>query len=91
MAAAGVRSASRPAALRECRRLEDSGGVVDVLDALTRLALARGDRDEARLYGERLIKVYLARSQEKEAQELEALLAAAPPRPPRPGPRPSSP
>jgi len=36
--------------------------------------LAQGDREEARTYGERLLKIYQARGQDQEAKKLEALL-----------------
>lgn len=61
-------------ALREFRRLEDTNGIVDALNSLTRLALALDNRQEALDYGERLLKIYQARGQEKEAEKLEKLL-----------------
>jgi tetratricopeptide (TPR) repeat protein len=61
-------------ALREFRRLEDTSGIVSALDSLTRLALALGDRDAALDYGERLLKIYEARGQEKEAKKLQKFL-----------------
>lgn len=61
-------------ALREFRRLEDTNGIVDTLNSLTRLSLAQGDREGARLYGERLLKIYQARDQEEEAKKLEEAL-----------------
>ncbi|MBI4796998.1 MAG: hypothetical protein HY790_14380, partial [Deltaproteobacteria bacterium] len=54
--------------------LEDTNGIVDALDSLTRLFLALGDRDAALDYGERLLKIYQARGQEKEAEKLQKLL-----------------
>jgi tetratricopeptide (TPR) repeat protein len=60
--------------IREFRALEDTGGIVDALDSLTRLSLALGDRAAARDYGERLLKIYQARDQEKEAERLQKLL-----------------
>jgi hypothetical protein len=50
---------------------------VDALESLTRLALARGDRQEALIYGERLLKIYQARGQDKEAKKLEAMLKSS--------------
>jgi tetratricopeptide (TPR) repeat protein len=61
-------------ALREFRRLEDTNGIVAALDSLTRLSLALDDRQAALDYGERLLKIYQARGQEKEAKKLEKLL-----------------
>jgi tetratricopeptide (TPR) repeat protein len=61
-------------ALGEFRSLEDTNGIVDCLDSLTRLSLALGDQDAARDYGERLLKIYQARGQEKEAEKLQDLL-----------------
>jgi tetratricopeptide (TPR) repeat protein len=61
-------------ALREFRRQEDTGGIVDALDSLTRLFLALGDRQMALDYGDRLLKIYEARGQEKEAKKLQKLL-----------------
>ena len=61
-------------ALGEFRRLEDTNGIVDALKDLTRLALAQGDRQGALTYGERLLKIYQARGQDKEAKRLEATL-----------------
>ena len=58
-------------ALGEFRRLEDTNGIVDALKDLTRLALAQGDRQGALIYGERLLKIYQARGQDKEAKRLE--------------------
>lgn len=72
-------------ALEQFRHLQDTNGIVDALESLTQLALASGDRQEARIYGERLLKIYQARDQEKEARELEALLAGTgPPKSPAP-------
>lgn len=61
-------------ALREFRRQEDTSGIVDTLDSLTRLSLALGDRDAALDYGERLLKIYQARGQEREVEKLQKLL-----------------
>ena len=41
------------------------------------LALARGDRQEARRHGQLLREIYQARGQEQEAQKLEELLKGA--------------
>jgi tetratricopeptide (TPR) repeat protein len=60
--------------LEEYRRLQRTNGIVDALDGLVALALAQGDRPEAQLYGERLLKIYQARGQTPEAERLEALL-----------------
>jgi len=68
-------------ALTESRRLENTPVIIDTLDGLTRLALARGNRSEARLYGERLLKIYQARGQEQEARQIETLLKTAGGRP----------
>jgi tetratricopeptide (TPR) repeat protein len=61
-------------ALEEFRRLEMTGGIIDALDGLTRLALAQDNRLEARLYGERLLEIYRVRKQVKEADKLRELL-----------------
>ncbi len=61
-------------ALREFRSLEDTNGIVDCLDSLTRLSLALGDKEAALDYGERLLKIYQAREQGKEAEKLRKLL-----------------
>ena len=61
-------------ALKEFRVTEDTSGIVDVLDGLTRLSLAQGDRPTAWIYGERLLKIYQARGQTEEAKKLEALV-----------------
>jgi tetratricopeptide (TPR) repeat protein len=61
-------------AVEEFRRLQRTDGLVDSLDGLVTLALAQGDRPEAQLYGQRLIKIYQARGQTREAKRLEALL-----------------
>jgi tetratricopeptide (TPR) repeat protein len=61
-------------ALQEFRRLEDTNGIADALKDLTRLALAQGDLQGALLYGERLLKIYQARGQEKEAKKFEPAL-----------------
>jgi tetratricopeptide (TPR) repeat protein len=62
-------------ALREFRQLEATNGIADTLRGLTLLALARGDRQEALSYGERLLKIYQARGQDKEAKKLQTLLS----------------
>lgn len=61
-------------ALKEFRVAEDTSGIVDALDGLTRLSLAQGDRPTALIYGERLLKIYQARGQTEEAGKLEALV-----------------
>lgn len=61
-------------ALEEFRKQEMTGGIIDTLDGLTRLALARGDRPEAQLYSERLLKIYQARGQTREAEALEKIM-----------------
>jgi tetratricopeptide (TPR) repeat protein len=61
-------------ALEEFRRLEMTNGIIDALDGLTTLALARGDRLEAQLFGERLLKIYQARGQTREMERLESIL-----------------
>ncbi|MDP1760702.1 MAG: hypothetical protein Q8L43_00590, partial [Deltaproteobacteria bacterium] len=61
-------------ALREFRRLQDTDGIAATLKDLTRLALARGDRQEAEFNGNLLLGLYQTRGQDKEAKELEALL-----------------
>lgn len=61
-------------ALEEFRRLEKTNGIIDALDGLTNLALARGDRLEAQLFGERLLKIYQARGQTQEAEALRGIL-----------------
>jgi tetratricopeptide (TPR) repeat protein len=66
-------------ALEQFRQLQDTNGIVDSLESLTQLALALGNRQEARIYGERLLKIYQARNQDREARELEALLAETSP------------
>jgi tetratricopeptide (TPR) repeat protein len=63
-------------ALEEFRRLQITNGIIDALDGLTALALARGDRLEAQLFGERLLKIYQARGQTREAEELREILKA---------------
>ncbi len=82
-------------ALKEFRRLEDTDGIVDALNGLTKLALAQDDRQEALTHGERLIKIYQARGQTKEAEKLQVLLGEGakgrrplppPPKPPPPIP-----
>jgi tetratricopeptide (TPR) repeat protein len=60
--------------LDEFRRLQRTNGIIDALDGLVALALAQGDRPEAQVYGERLLKIYQARGQTREAERLEALL-----------------
>jgi tetratricopeptide (TPR) repeat protein len=61
-------------ALGEFRRLQDTDGIVAALDDLTLLALARGDKEEARLNGQLLLGIYQARGQEQAARELEERL-----------------
>ncbi len=61
-------------ALREFRGLEATSGIVDALNGLMLLALAQGDRYEALLYGERLLKIYQARGQDRDAKKIEDLL-----------------
>jgi tetratricopeptide (TPR) repeat protein len=61
-------------ALSEFRRLQDTDGIAAVLQDLTLLALARGDRAAAQLNGKLLLGIYQARGQEQEVKELEALL-----------------
>lgn len=61
-------------ALSEFRRLQDTDGIAATLKDLTRLALARGDQEAARLNGNLLLGLYQARGQEQEARELKALL-----------------
>jgi len=61
-------------ALSEFRRLQDTGGIAAALKGLTRLALARGDKEEAELNANLLLGIYQIRGQEQEARELEALL-----------------
>lgn len=60
--------------LQEFRRLQRTNGIVDALDSLVALCLAQGDRPGAQLYGERLVKIYQARKQTREAERLESLL-----------------
>jgi len=62
------------AALEESRRQELTSGIIDALDGLTNLALAQDNQPEARLYGERLLKLYQARGQTREAEKLRELL-----------------
>jgi len=61
-------------ALQEFRRQEITNGIIDALDGLTKLALAQGYQEMAELYGERLIKIYQARGQSREAKRVAALL-----------------
>jgi len=61
-------------ALEESRRQEFTSGVLDALDGLTHLALAQDVRLEAQLYGERLLKLYQARGQTREAEKIKELL-----------------
>jgi tetratricopeptide (TPR) repeat protein len=61
-------------ALREFRRLQDTNGIADALKGLTLLALARGDRQDARLQADLLYELYQARGQEQEAGKLRELL-----------------
>jgi tetratricopeptide (TPR) repeat protein len=60
--------------LQEFRRLQRTNGIVDALESLVALSLAQGDRPGAQLYGERLLKIYQARKQTREAERLQALL-----------------
>jgi tetratricopeptide (TPR) repeat protein len=60
--------------LQEFRRLQRTNGIVDALNGLVTLFLAQGDRPQAQLYGERLLKIYQARKQTREAEDLQALL-----------------
>jgi len=62
------------AALEESRRQELTSGIIDALGGLTNLALAQDNQPEARLYGERLLKLYQARGQTREAEKLKELL-----------------
>lgn len=61
-------------ALEESRRQEMTGAIIDALDGLMNLALALDDRAEAQLYGERLVNLYRARGQSREAERVEELL-----------------
>lgn len=61
-------------ALEEGRRQEWTGGIIDALDGLLRLALTQDRLSEARLYGSRLVELYRARGQEQEAVKVENLL-----------------
>jgi tetratricopeptide (TPR) repeat protein len=61
-------------ALEELRGQQQTGGIVDALDGLVALALAQGDRPGAQLYGQRLLKIYQARGQTREAEQLAARL-----------------
>jgi tetratricopeptide (TPR) repeat protein len=61
-------------ALEEFRRLQDTNGIAATLKGLSRLALARGDRQAASLYGNLLLGIYRARGQDQAATELETLL-----------------
>ena len=63
-------------ALRDFRRLEDTDGLADTLQDLTRLALAQGDKPAAALNGRLLLEIYQARGQEQEAAKLVELLKA---------------
>jgi tetratricopeptide (TPR) repeat protein len=60
--------------LKESRRLQRTNGIVDALNGLVTLSLAQGDRPGAQLYGQRLLKIYQARKQTREAERLQALL-----------------
>jgi tetratricopeptide (TPR) repeat protein len=60
--------------LEESRRLERTGAIIDALDGLVNLGVAQGDRFEAQLYGERLLKIYQIRGQTRDAERLAALL-----------------
>ncbi len=61
-------------ALDMFRGLQRTNGIVNTLDALVTLSLAQGDRTQAELYAQRLVKIYQARNQPQEAQRLEALM-----------------
>lgn len=61
-------------ALQAFRRLQDTNGIADTLQDLTRLALAQGDQTAAALNGRLLLEIYQARGQERQAKKLEALL-----------------
>jgi tetratricopeptide (TPR) repeat protein len=61
-------------ALEESRRQEMTGGIIDALDGLMNLALALNDRSEAQIYGERLVNLYQARGQTREAEKVKELL-----------------
>jgi tetratricopeptide (TPR) repeat protein len=65
-------------ALDEFRCQQRTNGIVNTLDALVTLSLAQGDRTQAQLYAERLVKIYEARKQTREAAQLEALMQAPP-------------
>lgn len=60
-------------ALREFRRLEDTGGIADTLKDLTLLALAQGNKKEAAFNANLLLEIYQARGQEFEVKKLEEL------------------
>jgi tetratricopeptide (TPR) repeat protein len=60
--------------LEESRRLERTSAIIDALEGLVALAQAQGDRFEAQLQGERLLKLYQIRGQTRDAERLEALL-----------------
>jgi tetratricopeptide (TPR) repeat protein len=64
-------------ALEKSRRQELTSGIIDALDGLTHLALAQNNLPEARLYGERLLKLYQARDQTRPAEKLRELLRSA--------------
>jgi hypothetical protein len=59
------------------RRLENTNGIVEVLNDQVRLAMAQGDRPEARLHAQLLRKIYEYRGQDREAAKLEELLSAS--------------
>ena len=61
-------------ALDMFRGLQRTNGIVNTLDALVTMSLAQGDRTQAELYAQRLVKIYQARNQPQEAQRLEALM-----------------
>ena len=61
-------------ALDMFRCLQRTNGIVNTLDALVTMSLAQGDRTQAELYAQRLVKIYQARNQPQEAQRLEALM-----------------
>jgi tetratricopeptide (TPR) repeat protein len=63
-------------ALEESRRQEMTGGIIDALDGLMNLGLALGDRSEAQIHGERLVNLYQARGQTREAEQVRELLTS---------------
>lgn len=61
-------------ALQEFRRQEMTSGIIDSLDGLMHLALAQDYREQAEHYGKRLLEIYEARGQSREAERVSALL-----------------